>query len=128
MKDKRPFFVKYFQGWVNLGSLTIYGENAMHWAVRYKTKRWGQICFRLPFRCFGVWHPLYFRLSPDGSSYASTFYVGPESNQCVKADERLKRLGHNFSLSGTLIVRQLKWIDRKFDLVLSDPLEDFPLV
>lgn len=41
----------FMSGHVSFGPVTIFGENAMHWAVNIKTKRWGYICFRLPLRC-----------------------------------------------------------------------------
>lgn len=63
----------FMGGHISIGPITIYGENAMHWAVNVKTKRWGYICFRLPFRCFGRWHPLYFYVSPNGTPWAATF-------------------------------------------------------
>lgn len=55
--------------------ITIYGENAMHWAVNihiFKT----YVCFRLPFRCFGVWYPLYFYISKDGTPTNAKFKIG----------------------------------------------------
>jgi hypothetical protein len=70
-----PFWERYFGGHFNLGPFTIYGENAMHWAINIKTKRWGYICFRLPVRCFGCWWRLYFYCSPDATPQAATFIV-----------------------------------------------------
>lgn len=53
-------------GHVNFGPVTIYGENAMHWAVNIRT--WGGwFCFRLPLRCFGRWWPLYCYWSIDAT-------------------------------------------------------------
>ncbi len=66
---------KYLGGHINIGRITIYGANAMHWAVNIRTKRWGTICFRLPFRCFGRWWKLYYYCSPDGTPNASTFCI-----------------------------------------------------
>lgn len=61
-------------GHVNLGkSITIYGANAMHWAVNIRTKRWGFVCFRLPLPCFGRWWPVYFYCSPDATPGSATF-------------------------------------------------------
>lgn len=65
----------FMSGHVNIGPITIYGENAMHWAVNIRTKRWGYICFRLPLRCFGKWWPLYFYISPNGTPWAATFSI-----------------------------------------------------
>jgi len=63
----------FMGGHVSFGPVTIFGENAMHWAVNIKTKRWGYICFRLPLRCFGQWWPVYFYCSPNGTPWAATF-------------------------------------------------------
>lgn len=62
-------------GHLSIGPVTIHGENAMHWAVNIRTKRWGYICFRIPLRCFGRWWPLYFYISPNGTPWASTLSI-----------------------------------------------------
>ena len=90
------FWVRFFGGDVQIGNVTIYGENAMHWAVNIHTKRWGYICFRLPFRCFGRWWPLYFYVSPNGTPWASTFYRGSEVGRKEEAMARKLKYGHNF--------------------------------
>lgn len=82
-KKKYPelgFWDNYMSGNITIFNITIYGENAMHWAVNIKTKRWGYICFRLPFRCFGCWWPLYFYISPNGTPSQSTFCI-PKSKK-----------------------------------------------
>lgn len=61
------WFENFMGGHLTLGPIVIYGENAMHWAVNVKTETFGYICFRLPFRCFGRWWPLYFYVSPDAT-------------------------------------------------------------
>lgn len=92
------FWQRHLGGHLSIGSLTIYGENAMHWGVNYWTKRWGYICFRLPFRCFGKWWPLYFYLSPNATPWASTFYLGRghEPGGSRSARRRLAAFGHGF--------------------------------
>lgn len=65
----------FMSGHLNIGPATIYGENAMHWAVNIRTKRWGYICFRLPLRCFGTWWPLYFYTSPNGTPGKATYCI-----------------------------------------------------
>ncbi len=59
-------------GHVTLGPVTIYGANAMHWGVIVLTSHRGYFCFRLPFRCFGHWWPLYCYLSPDATPQGAT--------------------------------------------------------
>lgn len=64
-----------FRGHVNFGPVTLYGRNAMHWAVNIKS-RWGYICFRLPFRCFNRWWPLYLYISPDATPQSAIYMLG----------------------------------------------------
>lgn len=73
-KKKYPnssFAENFLSGHFTIGALTIYGENAMHWAVNIKTKK-GYLCLRLPLRCFGRWWPLYCYLSPNGTPSSAT--------------------------------------------------------
>lgn len=78
-KKKYPtmsFAENFLGGHVCIGPFILYGENAMHWAINIRTKRWGYICFRLPFKCFGQWWPLYFYCSPDATPQSATFILG----------------------------------------------------
>lgn len=86
-------------GHLNLGPITIYGRNAMHWAANIKTKRWGYICFRLPLFCFGKFWPLYFYVSPNATPWASTFSIGRGDYSSRDAAARRKAFGHNFSVA-----------------------------
>jgi hypothetical protein len=92
---------RWLSGHVSVGPITVYGRNAMHWGVTISTHRWGYICFRLPLRCFGRWWPLYFYLSPNGTPWASTFYLG-QDRRCdrTKMRARMRRefFGHNFDV------------------------------
>ncbi len=83
-------------GHISIGPVTLYGANAMHWAVDIRTRRWGYVCFRLPLPCFGRWWPMYFYLSPNATPWASTFYLGDERGEREAAKQRRERLGHNF--------------------------------
>lgn len=74
-RKRLPFWERYFGGHLHIGRVTVFGENAMHWAINIRTDRWGYICFRLPVRCFGGWWPLYFYCSPDGTPQSATFIV-----------------------------------------------------
>lgn len=90
------FCENHLRGHKNIGPVTLYGENAMHWAINIRTKRFGYICFRLPFRCFGSWWPLYFYVSPNATPWASTFYRGPDKYQKKGAAIRRKKFGINY--------------------------------
>jgi len=92
------WFENFMGGHVSIFNLTIHGENAMHWGIQIKTNRWGYICFRLPFRCFGGWWPLYFYVSPNATPWASTFYKGDRKIEAVNSELRRKEFGHNFSV------------------------------
>jgi hypothetical protein len=90
------WFENHMGGHISIGGITIYGENAMHWGVNIRSKKYGYICFRLPFRCFGKWWPLYFYVSPNGTPWASTFYMGKDKSQKKKSQLRKEAFGHNF--------------------------------
>jgi len=62
-------------GHINIGPITIYGANAMHFAVNIRT-RWGYVCFRLPLRCFGIWWHAYFYISRDATPFNARFKLG----------------------------------------------------
>ena len=66
---------KLFGGHITIGRLTIFGRNAMHFAVNYRRKVGGYVCFRLPLPCFGKWWRLYFYISPDATPQESTFCI-----------------------------------------------------
>lgn len=82
-KKKYPdlsFAENFLGGHWDIGPITIYGENAMQWAVNVRTKK-GYLCFRLPIRCFGKWWPLYCYMSPDGTpNNATKWYWGSEKD------------------------------------------------
>lgn len=67
------FAENFLGGHVTVGPVTIYGENAMHWAVNIRC-RGGWLCFRLPVRCYGRWWPLYCYWSPNGTPWAATWW------------------------------------------------------
>ena len=93
---------KFFSGHIIIGKLTIYGRNAMHWGVTLYTKKYGYICFRLPFTCFGKWYPLYFYCSPNATPWAATFMIGEKLDRDDWALSRIRKLclGHNFDVHG----------------------------
>lgn len=81
-------------------NITIYGRGVNNWAVYIRNARYGYICFRLPFLCFGYWTPLYFYLSPDGTPSKSTFYIGKRKSfeDWATARLRYKYFGHNYDI------------------------------
>lgn len=93
-------FERLFTGHLNIGKrLTVYGNNAMRWGVTFWTKKYGYVCFRLPFRSFGKWWPLYFYLSPNATPWAATFMIGRRhEDNWVLARIRCRLFGHNFDL------------------------------
>jgi hypothetical protein len=94
---------------MNIGPITAYGANAMHWGINIRTRRWGYVCFRLPFRCFGRWWPLYFYVSPNATPWAATFLLGRRVRQEGKETIRRRRreLGHNFAVNDDGVYRRL---------------------
>lgn len=66
------WFENFMSGHITIGPITIFGENAMHWGVDIEMFN-GYLCFRLPFRCFNQWWPLYFYFSPDGTPDKATW-------------------------------------------------------
>lgn len=93
------FFSRILGGHVNIGPATIFGLNAMQWAVNIRTKRYGVICFRLPLPCFGRFPSLYFYISPNGTPWAATFMIGGGKNyrrDRILAPIRRARLGLYF--------------------------------
>ena len=91
------WFENFMSGHINIGNMTIYGENAMHWAVNIRTTKYGYICFRLPFRCFGKFFPLYLYFSPNGTPWACTFYLGRDKKEKIRSIARKMNFGHNFN-------------------------------
>lgn len=87
----------FMGGHVNIGNMTIYGANAMCWVVNISTKRWGYICFTLPsISRFRRRHGYYFYLSPNGTPWASTFYIG-NKKEAQRARIRKHIFGHGFN-------------------------------
>lgn len=66
---------RLFQGHRRIGPVTVYGANAMHWAinVRWRGTYW---CFHPTTRTFGGHWPWYFYVSPDATPQRATFKLG----------------------------------------------------
>lgn len=79
---------RWFVGHVTRGPITIYGANAMHWAVNIKTRRWGHLCFHPSTKTFGGRWPWYFYASPNATPTSATLAFGPG----VSAEEKMAAL------------------------------------
>ena len=84
---------KHLHGHWELGPITLYGQNAMHWAINIKLPRC-YLCFRLPVRCFRRWWPLYLYISNNATPSNATLLLGQYSiEDKVAAKFRRKLLG-----------------------------------
>lgn len=80
MSYRRERFIdRWFGSHLTFGPITIYGRNAMHFAVNIRT-RWGYVCFKPLTRCFGVWWPAYFYISPDATPHRARVKWGPREH------------------------------------------------
>lgn len=99
------FWMKFFGGHITIGNVTIFGANAMNWVVNIRTKKYGSICFTLPcmarFRTERYTKKIvfdwYFYLSPNGTPWASTYYIGSNKKEKIRAELRFMKFGHNFN-------------------------------
>jgi hypothetical protein len=91
-------------GHISFWRITIFGANAMRWSVQIRTKKWGYICFTLPVlarimtRKDGTrWLHWYLYLSPNGTPWAATYYIGHDSSERIRAKIRKINFGHGFN-------------------------------
>jgi hypothetical protein len=110
----------FMSGHISIGPITIWGANAMRWAVNIHTKGFGYICFTLPVlarwrkdRYGKTYFDWYFYLSPNGTPWACTFYRGSDKQEVIRAQIRRFNFGHGFS-SGKLH-NELFALNNKFD-------------
>lgn len=66
---------RIFTGHIRVGPVTVYGANAMHYAVNVRTER-GFICARPTTGVDGYW-PWYLYVSPDGTPDRAWWGIGP---------------------------------------------------
>ncbi|MCK9447062.1 hypothetical protein M0Q50_09450 [bacterium] len=93
----------FMGGHISIGSITIFGANAMNWSVNIRNRKYGFICFTLPSirrRKYGM--KPYFYVSPDGTPQSSTFYRGGE-NERNRANLRRKYLGHRYNYNDPIV-------------------------
>jgi len=67
---------RWFTGHINLGPLTVYGANAMHWAVNLRIAG-GYLCFHPSTRTFGGRWPWKLYFSPNATPWARRWGFGP---------------------------------------------------
>ena len=97
LRRLETWFEERLSGHVRIGRLTIYGYNAMHVALTYRTRRWGYICFHPQVRCFGGWWPWYFYMSPDATPGMAYIAFGPGVDQRDKERAIQRRTGTDYA-------------------------------
>ncbi len=105
----------FMGGHFSIGNLTVFGENAMHWAIEWRSKKYGIIVFAPPIKTFGQywgWH-LYF--SPNATPWACTYYIGSNKAEKIRAKIRRWQLGHNFDTDKNWTI--LQTINHKFEWI-----------
>jgi hypothetical protein len=83
---------RWFTGHRSWGPLTIYGANAMHWAVNLRTP-WGSLCIHPTTRTFGGCWPWYVYLSPNSTPWAARWGFGPGFDADDREAAKLRRQG-----------------------------------
>lgn len=106
------WFENFMGGHINIGNITIYGANAMCWAVNISTKKYGYICFSLPsIRRKKYKYDNYFYLSPNATPWACTYYLGSNKYEKVRAQIRKIKFGHNYNSFDEKISKELRKIN-----------------
>lgn len=97
------WFENFMGGHVSFCGITIFGANAMNWAVNIST-RWGYLCFTLPVAArwrrnsMGQLHySWYMYLSPNCTPWAATWYIGSDKSEHIRAKIRKLNFGHGFN-------------------------------
>lgn len=116
--DSFSWWENFFSGHINITKkITIYGENAMHWAIQIHTKRYGFIIFTLPIKTFGKYFGSHIYFSPNGTPWASTYYKSLWGENNVKEEITAKirkyNFGHNFNTD--LNYLKLRALNEKFE-------------
>jgi hypothetical protein len=116
----KKWYSKFLGGYISIFGITIFGANAMNWTVNISTKRWGYICFTLPVlarirknregKRYLHW---YFYLSPNCTPWASTFYIGYDKNENIRAQIRKLNFGHGFD--SHKLFNELYTLNHKFE-------------
>lgn len=64
--------LREWDGHFSIGPITVFGANAMHWAVNVRTKL-GYFCFHPPVKNW----PWKFYISKNATPWAAVFAIGP---------------------------------------------------
>lgn len=76
---------RVFTGSFRVGRVTVYGANAMHWAINIRGKRnWW--CFHPRTRTFGAVWRWYFYISPDATPSSAVYRTGARFKPCQRFD------------------------------------------
>ena len=82
---------KLMTGHFNIGTkVTVYGNNAMHYAVNIRTK-YGILCMRPSTRSNGGQWRWYIYLSPDGTPDSASWGIGPGIDRYDKERIAIRR-------------------------------------
>ena len=116
------WFENFMGGHIHFWNITIFGANAMCWAVEIRTKRFGYVCFSLPsIRRKKEKRGSYFYLSPTGTPWASTYYRGSDKKEKIRAEIRLLNFGHNFNVNDKKTYQALRCLNNKFEwFIITD--------
>lgn len=88
------FMEKYLGGHISMGPITIYGYNAMHFAINIWSKKLRKyICFHPTVKCYGRWWPWYFYISSNATPWGATYVFGPGVGREDKVRARIRRRG-----------------------------------
>lgn len=75
------FLEKYFSGATTINAfglrITLFGYNAMRFAVNISTETWGYLCISPTVYMFGRWTHWHIYFSPNSTPWAATFAIGP---------------------------------------------------
>lgn len=66
---------RLFRGHVSIGPVTVFGANAMHWAINLRL-RGNYWCFHPRTRTYGALWRSYFYVSPDATPSNAIFRIG----------------------------------------------------
>ena len=114
------WFENFMGGHMSFWGITIFGSNAMNWAVNIST-RWGYLCFTLPVAARwqrnsrGQLHySWYMYLSPNCTPWAATWYIGSDKSEHIRAKIRKLNFGHGFNSDNGEAYKRLRAINSKF--------------